>query len=300
VDTAPAPGASDAALLQWAEERADTLGASPKALDLTWALRFTRARGFSVRVVRAHNLPNAALSAAVVSLAPPASFYKRAGGTADQSAHLVAPQQADSELRSPAWAAPAHVFKMKALPSGGDAGPGNPLDDLSTLPHLAVVIDVRHMPRPSSGKVASQGFALLPVFAGPGYIASGAYRLPLLKLASGAEPSPGFLEQVASTGVKASLAQAKQARQIKVEDGASVEVLLLDEARAGEWDAPNAPPESSWQPVLDVLGGDRRALERYKAKKQSKLARTQYTAQIDEKVVAAKFANALGFDDREE
>lgn len=202
---------------------------------------------------------------------------------------------AESELRSPAWTAPAHVFRGEAF-AGGTAGSD---DDMSGLPHLALIIDVRCLAKPVAGGAAraqQQGWAVLPLFAGAGYVASGVFRLPLYQTAAGGEPPLALLEQIATDGARGVLARARAERRVRLVEGASVDVALFDVIRADEWEgAPLPEPDAS--ALLEAVDANPRALDKYKPSRASSklVASALEPAGVPEASVRAKFELALGF-----
>jgi hypothetical protein len=213
----------------------------------------------------------------------------------DESAHLVTALEPTSELRAPAWVAPAHVFRGATFPGGARESD----DDVFNLPHLALVIDLRCLNKPSaaSPRVDQQGWAVLPLFGGAGYVASGVYRLPLYQTPTGGEPSPALLEHIATDGARGVLAKACGDRRVRLVEGASVDVALLDELRTGEWDG-SALPEIDASALNEAVGGNGRARDKYAPHRSSKAASTVFSATVTEAAVRAKFENALGFAGR--
>ncbi|KAJ1620119.1 hypothetical protein T492DRAFT_848039 [Pavlovales sp. CCMP2436] len=291
---APSASASESELQKWASDLLDSAFDSrvpPKPMPFNWGFPFSRTRGVAVVIVGANNLPNAYLSAALVSLAPPGGPYRKPPQF-DASVHLVSALQPASDLRSPKWDTPPHVFRAEAFPGLADSD-----DDVFNLPHLALVIDVRCLSKPSApGARAAehQGWAVLPLFCGAGYVASGVHRLPLYLAQTGGEPSPALLEQIATEGARGVLAKARADRRVKLVEGASVDVAVLDELRAGEWDN-GALPAPDVSALAEATGGKP---DKYSNPRASKPCQTLLSATVTEASLRAKFELALGFNGR--
>jgi hypothetical protein len=250
-----------------------------------------RACSGALRTRTALHLPHAqaALSAALLSIAPPGALY-RVPPRADESVHLVTDLELASELRAPQWRTAPHVFRARAFPPDAD-------DALSDLPHAALVVDLRSLPKPTAPRptVDLQGWAVLPLFEGPGYVASGVYRLPLYAYMNGSGPSPTLLDAISTEGAEPALARALRDRRIKLIDGASVDVGLLDEVRVGEWEH-GFLPSVDMSALNQVCGGDSRKLDRYTPSRQSKPAHSVFADRMTPAMVRAKFESALGFN----
>ncbi|KAJ1620123.1 hypothetical protein T492DRAFT_848042 [Pavlovales sp. CCMP2436] len=213
------------------------------------------------------------LSAALVSLAPPGGPYRKPPQF-DASVHLVSHQSG---------VPPPHVLRAEAFPGLADSD-----DDVFNLPHLALPS------APGARTAEHQGWAVLPLFCGAGYVASGVHRLPLYLAQTGGEPSPALLEQIATEGERGVLAKARADRRVKLVEGASVDVAVLDELRAGEW-GNGALPAPDVSALAEATGGKP---DKYSNPRAFKPCQTLLSATVTEASLRAKFELALGFNGR--
>jgi hypothetical protein len=117
------------------------------------------------------------------------------------------------------------------------------------VPHdkgALAVVDVRCLEKPTSAQtLKSQGWTVLPIFGDGGqHVDSGVHQLPLFDGAPTLELLAA-ISKLAKQSVREwqhGLARLSHAKQIKVIDGASVTVSLLDAQRYGEMDWQDMQP----------------------------------------------------------
>jgi hypothetical protein len=174
-------------------------------------------------------LPIAALSHAALSLFPPGGLYNR---PLSPSNVLVTERHAwDAPLKAPKWIGMSGTH-LPQVPPSRDA---------------LLVVDVRCLTEPRLATSAkSQGWAVMPLFLG-GAVASGVYRLPMYA----GPPTKDALQQIAAEcsaeakGWAGGVELLLKRKLLKLVEGASVTVFLLDAQRFGEWE------EEEYRPPVD-------------------------------------------------
>ena len=170
--------------------------------------------------LHALGLPIAAVSHVALSIFPPGGLYSR---PISPSNVLVTDRHAwDAPLKAPRWVGMSGTHLPQVQPSR-DA---------------LLVADVRCLTEPRVATSAkSQGWAVMPLFLG-GAIASGVYRLPMYA----GPPTKDVLQQITAEcsaearGWAGGIELLLKRKALKLVEGASVTVYLLDAQRFGEWD----------------------------------------------------------------
>ncbi|KIZ02133.1 hypothetical protein MNEG_5821 [Monoraphidium neglectum] len=261
-------------------------GAPPAAfIDFNTAREYQPNMGFFVAADGAHRVSRLLPAAALVTYAPPGSFYQDHPIVDDVKVTL------DYDLTAP-LAAPRWLDGFQHF-VGAPYSPG-----------LCVVVDVRYVV-PAAGGSAPAGWALLPVFERCGaFVASGTYHLPLFQ----GVPGSTLLAEVAARGDPHAVmvAQIKSGRIRPSLDFASVTVRLRCATRAGQLESPAwaAPLPSLRLPRYVVAGlGSKHVAEMrrvvknktYSQAKPQALTDDQWVDQINDAVIKA--AGLEGDDD---
>lgn len=187
-------------------------------------------------------LPIAALSHAALSLFPPGGLYNR---PLSPSNVLVTERHAwDAPLKAPKWIGMSGTHLPQVQPTDATPHPQEPpyptLHSRQVPPSrdALLVVDVRCLTEPRLATSAkSQGWAVMPLFLG-GAVASGVYRLPMYA----GPPTKDALQQIAAEcsaeakGWAGGVELLLKRKLLKLVEGASVTVFLLDAQRFGEWE----------------------------------------------------------------
>lgn len=190
----------------------------------------------------AMGLPIAALSHAALSLFPPGGLYNR---PLSPSNVLVTERHAwDAPLKAPKWIGMSGTHLPQVQPTDATPHPQEPpyptLHSRQVPPSrdALLVVDVRCLTEPRLATSAkSQGWAVMPLFLG-GAVASGVYRLPMYA----GPPTKDALQQIAAEcsaeakGWAGGVELLLKRKLLKLVEGASVTVFLLDAQRFGEWE----------------------------------------------------------------